>query len=194
MFSDIRLLFYFRQRAVLFGSLRYYLIALQKPINNTQVKFSGRHINPSMGRPAVVRFWTGASFQLGSLKEMILNLRLCLDFNGTWSGDIWSPTLCWLGYTSSAMALGTSCRVSCECQAPVPCLSPAANQFFTVGDKKRTWDLKDAYWERLIKMILKCNLGPTAPQVTGHETKVNYKIIFVGRKNLQKGIRISLGN
>lgn len=75
--------FYFQQRAVRFGSSRYCLIALQKPINNTQVKFSARHINPSMGRPAVVRVWIGASFQRGSLKEMILNLGLCLDFNGT---------------------------------------------------------------------------------------------------------------
>ena len=29
-----------------------------------------------------------------------------------------------------------------------------------------------------IKMIFKCNLGPTAPQVTGHETKKNFKTNF----------------
>lgn len=35
-------LFYFQQRAGRFGSSRYCLIALQKPINNTQVKFSAK--------------------------------------------------------------------------------------------------------------------------------------------------------
>lgn len=29
-----------------------------------------------------------------------------------------------------------------------------------------------------IKMIFKCNLGPAAPQVTGHETKKNFKTNF----------------
>lgn len=68
----------------------------------------------------------------------------------------------------------------------MPYPSPAANQFLTVGDQKRTWGLEDTCWEQLIKMILKCNLGPTAPQVTGHETKENYKNNFVGRKIWQK--------
>lgn len=42
-------------------------------------------------------------------------------------------------------------------------------------------------------MILKCNLGPTPPHVTGHETKRITKITC-GEENLAEGLRASMGN
>lgn len=67
---------------------------------------------------------------------------------------------------------------------------------FRSGGQKKNGGLQDACWERLIKMILKCSLGPTAPQVTGHETKKNFKTNFAvgGRKSKQKGTRKTTGN